>query len=687
MDKNTKTIDTTHAAWAAAPSATQVTADLSIPTDQPTVHPADLFALTFLQDAQLSPDGTAAVYTVLTVDPATDEEHSTIYLQTIDTGEIRALTNGNAQDSAPHWSPDGKTVAFRSTRNGNAQIFTIPVDGGEARALTALPQGITDGPIWSPDGKQLAFAAPSQQEPPDLALPYRLNRHVYRFDKAGYVDGIVTDLFVIDADGGEPRALTADHYHNSAPVWSPDGRELLYTVTFFPDSHRIGAALRSVNLAGESRDLVWDWGTVTAATWSRNGQQVVFVGTPAGQPIGTQDQLWVVSAAGGQPACRTKGLPFKVGGALQMDMPARFLRTPRLFISHDDGAAYVQVQAGGNVAIYQVALVGNLEWSIVVDGEGAVFAMDYQKNALLYFQSTWFDPLQLYRMELTQNGANVPEENERVPQRLTDLNATLRASWDHPSVKALHFPSSDGTMVEGWLMTPATGEAPYPTILYIHGGPHSAFGNIFSFDFRLLASAGYAVLFINHRASTGYGDTFATQIKGDWGNLDYRDLMAGVDYAIALGLADTDRLGCCGLSGGGNLSCWIVGQTNRFKAAVPENPVTNWLSFYGVSDIGPWFAVEQLGGHPHEIPEIYARCSPITYAHRCKTPTLLIQGEHDWRCPAEQSEQFYTVLKVNGCPVEMLRLPGSPHAGTIEGAPAIRRAHNEALLDWMQRFV
>ena len=163
--------------------------------------------------------------------------------------------------------------------------------------------------------------------------------------------------------------------------------------------------------------------------------------------------------------------------------------------------------------------------------------------------------------------------------------------------------------------------------------------------------------------------------------------MAGVDYAIALGLADTDRLGCCGLSGGGNLSCWIVGQTNRFKAAVPENPVTNWLSFYGVSDIGPWFAVEQLGGHPHEIPEIYARCSPITYAHRCKTPTLLIQGEHDWRCPAEQSEQFYTVLKVNGCPVEMLRLPGSPHAGTIEGPPAIRRAHNEALLDWMQRFV
>ena len=166
-----------------------------------------------------------------------------------------------------------------------------------------------------------------------------------------------------------------------------------------------------------------------------------------------------------------------------------------------------------------------------------------------------------------------------------------------------------------------------------------------------------------------------------------RALMAGVDEAIARGWADADRLGVCGLSGGGNLSCWIVGQTDRFKAAVPENPVTNWVSFYGTSDIGVWFAVEQLGGHPHEIPEIYAQCSPITYAHRCTTPTLLVQGEHDWRCPAEQGEQFYNVLKANGCVAEMVRLPNASHGGAIEGTPANRRAQNEALLEWMQRFL
>jgi len=204
---------------------------------------------------------------------------------------------------------------------------------------------------------------------------------------------------------------------------------------------------------------------------------------------------------------------------------------------------------------------------------------------------------------------------------------------------------------------------------------------------QLLSGAGYGVLLVNHRGSTGYGDAFATSLAGHWGEQDYGDLMAGVDHAIALGLADPDRLGVCGISGGGNLTCWIVGQTDRFKAAVPENPVTNFLSFYGVADIGPWFAVSEMGCLPWESPEAYLRQSPITYAHRCTTPTLLVQGEADLRCPAEQSEQFFAVLAANGCVVEMLRIPNSAHTGTIVGALPGRRAQNEALLDWMNRYV
>ena len=163
--------------------------------------------------------------------------------------------------------------------------------------------------------------------------------------------------------------------------------------------------------------------------------------------------------------------------------------------------------------------------------------------------------------------------------------------------------------------------------------------------------------------------------------------MHGVDFAIAKGFCDPDRLGCTGISGGGNLSCWIVGHTNRFKAAMPENPVTNWLSFYGTSDIGAWFAIEELGGHPHELPEIYRKCSPVTYAHQCTTPTLMVQGENDYRCPAEQSEQFYTILRANGCVAEMLRFSNSSHGGAITGSLPVRRAHREALLGWMDKYL
>lgn len=360
-------------------------------------------------------------------------------------------------------------------------------------------------------------------------------------------------------------------------------------------------------------------------------------------------------------------------------MPAFWenLFTPQILLARDSTTAYVQVQNGGTIQIYRVALSGPESWQPVVTGERSCILLDTDNQHLLFAGSTLDNPTDLFLAKM--DGTN--------EQQLTRLNTDLLAKRDLPTVEHLLFPGTDGAEVEGWILKPRFGKAPYPTLLYIHGGPHAGFGHIFSFDFQMLAGAGYAVLFINQRGSTGYGDEFATRIIGDWGNLDYQDLMAGVDFTIKKGLADPDRLGCCGLSGGGNLTCWIVGQTNRFKAAVPENPVTNWVSFYGVSDIGPWFAVEELGGLPHEIPEVYRRCSPVTYAHRCQTPTLLVQGEHDYRCPVEQSEQFYAILKASGCIVEMVRLPASPHAGSIVGPPLLRRVQNEVLLDWMNRYV
>ena len=643
-----------------------------------TVELADLFRLEFVTGGQLSPDGKFAAYTVSHVDAEKEKEFTAIWLMNLETGATRQFTNGTASDADPQFSPDGKQIAFMSTRGEKPQIYVIPVDGGEARAVTSFKQGVGGNHAWSPDGKQIAFIANPIEEPRDPAKAYRVTRHVYRFNDMEYLDDVVQSLYVIDVSGGEPRRLTNDVLMNAAPQWSPDGKEILLISSMYPDTHKnFYGRLRVLDLAsGDIRTLTDEWGQVMAAGWLPDGKRIAFEGVPHGKTIGSKNDLWVINSAGGEPVCRTAGLKVGVDGGLQGDMPVMGYSL-KLSVSSDGKYVVTGVQAGGDVGAYQIALDGDESWTPVLTGERTIMPQSLKAGKLLYLVSEINHPIDLYV-------ANADGSDE---QQLTHLNAEWLEVVKLPTIKHLNFKGSDGADVEGWIYLPLEGEAPYPTVLYIHGGPHGAFGNIFHFDSQMLAGAGYAVLMVNHRASTGYGDEFSTAIKGDWGNLDYKDLMAGVDYAIEQGYTDGDKLGCCGLSGGGNLSCWIVANTRRFKAAVPENPVVNWVSMYGVSDISAWFAIEELGGAPHEIPEIYAKCSPLTNAHTCTTPTLMLQGEHDWRCPAEQSEQFYTTLKANGCTVEMVRFPNASHAASIFGAPTIRTAQNEALLGWMNQYV
>jgi len=649
-----------------------------------TIQPDDLFRLRFLQEARLSPDGRAVVYGVSHVEKdqtnpgqaaAEDVEYMALWLLDVASGAERQLTAGTARDWSPRWSPDGKQVAFLSTRAGKPQVYVIPVDGGEARALTQLKQGVGGAPEWSPDGAWIAFTA-GPAEPPDLSKPYRITRHIYRMDGMGYLDGAVQSLYVIPAQGGEPRRLTDDAWNNTDPRWSPDSGEILYSAGFRPDAHdAYRGRLRIVTLDGQMRDLTGDWGLTGSSAWAPDGR-VIFVGQMGDQPAGAKNNLWVVAREGGAPECRTAGLPWGVGGGLQGDQPAGYNRGPSFVASGD--SAFACVQQGGTVQLYRVALSGDEAWRPVTAGERACYPLSAVGERLLYAASEFNNPADLFTCQL--DGAD--------ERRLTYLNAELLDQCALPQAEHLFYPAPDGVEVEGWLLKPPVGQAPYPTILYNHGGPNGAFGHTFSFDWQMLAGAGYAVLLVNYRGSTGYGEAFSQQPIGAWGELDHADLMAGVDRAVALGLADPDRLGCCGLSFGGYETCWAVGHTDRFKAAVPENPLTNWYSMYLVGDMSAAMAAKMIGGAtPFEDFERYRRCSPITYAHRCVTPTLLIQGESDYRCPAEQSEQFYTALKATGCVVEMLRLPGSPHGGAIGGPLPSRRAQNEALLDWMNRWV
>ena len=647
-----------------------------------TVELADLFRFTFLQSAELSPDGAQVVYAVTHVsadkeDATKDKETSTLWLLSLETGERCQLTSGLTMDAEPKWSPDGRQIAFVSARPDKTQIYVMPVDGGEPRPVTDFKQGVGGGIAWSPDGERIAFTASPLAEPPDENAPYRVTRRTYRFNGMGYLDKAKLDIYVVDVATGETARLTDDDAQNMTPLWAPDGERLLYTAMLDSAEYQPFGRLKVVTLSGEIHEVLSrDWGRSLGASWLPDGR-IAFLGHRADQRNGTKHDIYVVGAGGGEPENRSASFPLGFGDGLQADMPTLGLGVYRPLISPSGAWGYMAVQRGGIVEIARVALDGPEAVETLVTGERDCAPLAVGERTLLFTANTLLSPPDLFVADL--DGAN--------ERQITELNADLLAHLHTPGIEHLLFPSVDGTEVEGWVMTPPEGSAPYPTVLYIHGGPHSGFGHTYSFDFQMLAGAGYAVLFVNHRGSTGYGDAFGTGALGDWGNLDYHDLMAGVDEAIQRGLADPDRLGVCGLSGGGNLSCWIVGQTDRFKAAVPENPVTNWVSFYGVSDIGVWFGNAELGGSPYEIPDVYARCSPITYANRCTTPTLLIQGEHDWRCPPEQSEQFYTVLKAHGCIVEMLRLPASAHAATIGGRLPVRRTHNEALLDWMRKYV
>ena len=496
--------------------------------------------------ACISPDGHWVLYEVTCNDLENEERNTSLWRSNLKNSEPRQLTH-NGNNTSPAWSPDGKQIAFLSDRDGTKQIYLLPSNGGEARQFTDLQQGVDGRPVWSPDGKTIAFTAGLDTDPIDPTAPYHITRTVYRFDGTGYLDNAVQNIYIQSVTGGEPKQITSDNHLNRTLRWSPDGHEILYLASHDPDrADLFSAKLRVVNLEGTIDEILGlDWGFIKNANWTLDGRKIVVVASTGDQPMATKDDLWIVDRQGGTPENRTQDLAWGV----EVQWYPVFSSGK---ILNSEETVIVNVVKSGTKAIYSVALIGEPHWQPLLGGERTLTLQDADDKHMLFTAGDLENPGELHIADLGGS-------NERP---ITHVNQQHLSEIAFPKIEHLTYESEGGTEVEGWLLIPNEGEPPYPTILYIHGGPHGWYGNQYGSDFQMFAGAGYALLFVNPRGSTGYGDEFATALSGHWGVMDYKDLMAGVDHVIEKGLADPDRLGVCGLSYGGFMTC-LHGWANQ----------------------------------------------------------------------------------------------------------------------------
>jgi dipeptidyl aminopeptidase/acylaminoacyl peptidase len=416
---------------------------------------------------------------------------------------------------------------------------------------------------------------------------------------------------------------------------------------------------------------------VTAACWLPGGERIAVAGARDSALTIPNASLWRVDLHG-EAEPRTPAMIGTIGGMIHHDMPVWELTGGNAIVVLDEETALVTVLHRGSLEVWRVALAGEIAVKRILKGERSCIVLDARADAdaLLYAVTTLHSPTELWQSTLFG----------KREKRLTRFNDEVLTDWPDIRIEQFAFTSGDELGIDAWFMAREDCSGPLPTILFIHGGPYAATGHAFRYDFHLLASHGFGVLFANFRGSAGYGEEFSRAIMGDWGGLGFPDHMGTVDAAIERGLADPKRLGVWGPSHGGFATYWIVGHTERFKAAVAEAGTTNLFTSYYLSD-APETRARDLGGRPHEIPEIYRARSPIAYAHLCKTPTLLLHGEDDLRCPIGEAEQFCRVLRDVGCTAELVRIPDCHHMGDSCGPLSARRAQNAALLRWFQEHL
>jgi dipeptidyl aminopeptidase/acylaminoacyl peptidase len=525
------------------------------------------------------------------------------------------------------------------------------MDTGEETQLTRLERA--PGNLeWSPDGKRLAFTmtVPARSEF-TVKLPSRpagakwveaprvIDDLNYRADGSGYRPDGYTHIFVIPDTGGTPRQLTEGDYNHGAPQWTPDSRRIIFSSIRKPDAEylRGDSEIYSLTLGDtQIRQLTDRRGPDSNPTVSPDGRLIAYTGSDMSDDTYTVSKLYVMSTDGAGKRMLAEG----------------FDRAPtQLTWANDGSGIYFTAEDRGTNNVHFAAVRG-----------GAPIQMT-KGNHQIALSSIASNGLVAATLSAPHEPGDVVVFNLKQPviKKLTDVNGDLLEGRRLGEAEEIWYDSVGGKKIQGWVIKPPDFDPSkkYPMILYIHGGPHSMYGVGFNFEFQNHAAEGYLVLYTNPRGSTGYGQEFGNAIKNNYPGDDYHDLMNGVDAVIKKGYVDEQNLFVCGGSGGGVLTTWIVGHTNRFRAAVAMKPVTNWYSFVGTTDGANWYY--NFKRLPWEDPEEHLRRSPITHVGKVTTPTMLMTGELDLRTPMEQTEQYYRALKLRKIETVMVRIPDEYH--------------------------
>jgi dipeptidyl aminopeptidase/acylaminoacyl peptidase len=640
----------------------------------------DLFRLRIPSDPRLAPDGRRIAFVVGEADPSERANRSSIWLTDIDGGEPRQFTCGAKREASPRWSPDGRHLAFLSNRDGDkVQVFVIPADGGEARAVTSVAGGVSTFE-WSPDGETIAFVSrvplcPADKDAPVIPAIREVHRIAQKSDGSGLLDGY-SHIFVVPREGGEPRQLTHGDWDSRDIAWAPDGREIVFGSNRGDDRDwNDRAELYAVDATtGDTRQLTAAGGLLGAPSYSPDGAWIASVGRRPNAPTGANIQLWLVPAQGGEPRCLTGSLDLTVGSEILSDVRDH---APPVVPAWSADGQWLRVifSVPGACHAYDINVADGAA-RLLLGGDRQILSTTGPSDGLLVFDAT----------DLGEPGDLYVRDPGGVERRLTALNRSLLDNIELARTETLDLPGADGARVQGWFMH-GRGDGPRPTILQIHGGPHSLYGHAFFHELQLLVARGYNVLFTNPRGSRGYGEAFSSGIRGAWGDLDYRDLMAALDAIVERPDVDTSRLGVAGGSYGGYMTNWIVGHTDRFKAAVTMRSLSNLVSFYGTSDIGTWFGERGFVGTPWDSIERYWRMSPLAHVERIRTPLLILHGEQDLRCPLEQAEQLFVALRRLGKTTELARFPEESHGLSRGGRPDRRRIRLERIVAWFDRWL